>query len=170
MRAGRVADEGLWLSYTDAAKRLGISREALRRRADRGRWARTRSNTDRTVRIQIPENLVLDASITPVPDASVTRAAPVPDASITRAAPVQDVARALEGHVATLQAEVERLAAELGRRDGELAAARAAADAATAELVALAKRFAAIAESQTAVSEPPRRSVAGRAWRWLLRN
>jgi hypothetical protein len=58
----------------------------------------------------------------------------------------------------------------------QLAAARAASDRATAELVELARRLAAIAETQaaaeTAEAEPelPRRSVAGRAWRWFLRN
>jgi hypothetical protein len=71
--------------------------------------------------------------------------------------------------------QAARQADEAQHRD-ELAAARAAADKATAELVELAKRLAEIAEAQTSVEpveaepEPPRRSAAGRAWRWFLRN
>jgi hypothetical protein len=81
-----------------------------------------------------------------------------------------------EQHQEQLAAErAGRQANEAQHRD-ELAAARAASDKATAELVELARRLAAIAETQTAAEtaeaepEPPRRSVAGRAWRWFLRN
>jgi chromosome segregation ATPase len=83
-------------------------------------------------------------------------------------------------HAAARQADQEQqLAAEReARRTDEyrLAAARALADKATAELVELARRLAAIAEKQTAAEtaevepEPLRRSAAGRAWRWFLRN
>jgi hypothetical protein len=69
------------------------------------------------------------------------------------------------------RAHVERAARQVDRE--QLAAARAASDKAIGELVELARRFAAIAESnvpERALLEPPRRSVMGRTWRWLLRN
>jgi hypothetical protein len=146
MRVGCVSDGGTWLSYTEAAKQLGISREAVRRRADRGHWARAKANEDRTVRILVPESLVLDASSTPAQDASGTRAAPVQDD-----APA--LVRALEAHIETLKADVERLTVELAgeraarqgdqervagqlvQRDKQLAAAQARADQAAVELV-----------------------------------
>jgi chromosome segregation ATPase len=76
---------------------------------------------------------------------------------------------------AARQADQEHAAARQADQE-QLAAARAAADRATAELVELARRLAAIAEKQTSAEtaaaepEPPRRSAAGRAWRWFLRN
>jgi single-stranded DNA-binding protein len=74
------------------------------------------------------------------------------------------------------QADQECAAARQANQDQQLAAARAAADRGTAELVELARRLAEIAEKQAAAEaaeaepEPPRRSAAGRAWRWFLRN
>jgi chromosome segregation ATPase len=77
---------------------------------------------------------------------------------------------------AARQADQEHAAARQADQEQQLVAARAAADRATAELVELARRLAAIAETQssaeTAAAEPEtkRRSAAGRAWRWFLRN
>jgi hypothetical protein len=92
--------------------------------------------------------------------------------------------RSAAGHRADFERERDRgdrLVTELAtertiRQTGEaqhqeqLAAARAAADKATAELVELARRMGEIAEKQTVEPELPRRSAAGRAWRWFLRN
>jgi hypothetical protein len=41
------AASGAWMSYSEAAGRLNISREAVRRRADRGHWAKRGNNEDR---------------------------------------------------------------------------------------------------------------------------
>jgi hypothetical protein len=152
--------DGQWMTYTEAGVRLGINAEAVRRRADRGKWARMPGNDGRT-RVRVPDDVR-------APQAPPVRA----DASA--------LVSALEAHIATLKTDIERLTAELaGERAAhqeQLAAARAAADRATAELVALARRLAAIAEKQTSAEtaaaepEPPRRSAAGRAWRWFLRN
>ena len=166
--------DGQWTTYNEAAVRLGISSDAVRRRAARGHWARTRGN-DGLARIQVPD-----------------------DVSAPRRGDVQGdtaaLVSSLEAHIATLKTEIERLTAELaGERAGrqvdqeqaaarqadqeqQLAAARAAADRATGELVELARRLAQIAETQTAAEtteaepEPPRRSKLGRAWGWFLRN
>jgi hypothetical protein len=45
-----------WLTYREAAKRLGSNIEAVRQRAIRCRWARTIGN-DKRARIQIPEGV-----------------------------------------------------------------------------------------------------------------
>jgi chromosome segregation ATPase len=221
--------DGQWMTYTEAGVRLGINAEAVRRRADRGKWARMPGNDGRT-RVLVPE------------DARAPQAPPV-------RAEASALASALEAHIVTLKADIERLTAELAgeraelaaertRADGataelkgdiarlegdlageraarrvdqeqhqdqlaaeraahreqlaaeragrqadqehaaarqadheqQLAAARAAADKGTAELVELARRLAEIAEKQAAEEPEPRRSAAGRAWRWFLRN
>jgi uncharacterized small protein (DUF1192 family) len=189
--------DGQWTTYNEAAVRLGISSDAVRRRAARGHWARTRGN-DGLARIQVPD-----------------------DVSAPRRGDVQGdtaaLVSSLEAHIATLKTEIERLTAELageravrqgevellkgqlvtereradremvefaGERAGrqadqehaaarqadqeqQLAAARAAADKATAELVELARRLAAIAETQTSAEPEPPRHWAIRAWRWM---
>jgi hypothetical protein len=145
-----------WLTYTQAAEQLGVSRQAVRQKATRGRWPRLRGN-DGQARVQVPEQPYRDRTAT-IPTAAVP---PVP-------ADVQLV-RALESHIASLKAEIERLTAERqadqDRHQDELTAARAAADKATVELVELARRMAALAETK-AEPEPRRRGV----WGWFLRN
>jgi hypothetical protein len=141
--------DGQWMTYADAGTRLGINAEAVRRRADRGKWARMPGNDGRT-RVQVPDDV---------------RAPHTPPVREDTGALVI----ALEAHITTLKTE---LTCERAARH----AARAAADKATAELVELARRLAAIAETQTSTEtaeaepEPPRRSKLGRAWGWFLRN
>jgi hypothetical protein len=141
--------DGQWMTYADAGTRLGINAEAVRRRADRGKWARMPGNDGRT-RVQVPD------------DARATQALPI-------RADTGALVTALEAHIVTLKTE---LTCERAARH----AARAAADKATAELVELARRLAAITETQTSAEtaevepEPPRRGKVGRAWGWFLRN
>jgi hypothetical protein len=150
-----------WLTYAEAAARLGVSAEAVRARVIRGAWRRQVGN-DGLARIIIPEGVH-----TPDPQPINGRSTPV------RKPTMMD---ALREHIATLKADNERLVNELAgertarRADQEQlaaarAAARAAADKATAELVELARRLAAIAETQ-AEPEPRRRGFMG----WFLRN
>src|SRR5262249_4567667 len=134
-----------WMTYADAGTRLGINAEAVRRRADRGKWARMPGNDGRT-RVRVPD------------DARAPQAPPVrPDTGA--------LVSALEAHITTLKTE---LTCERSARH----AARAAADKATAELVELARRLAAITETQTSAetAEVEPRSKLGRAWGWFLRN
>jgi hypothetical protein len=171
--------DGKWMTYTEAAVRLGVSLEAARRRAIRGKWPRMPGNDGRT-RVQVPDELHHPRT---------------PDVRIQES----EVVHALEAHIATLKTELasekersDREVAELkgevellkgqlvterergDRAQGELVVARAAADRATAELVELARRLAAIAEAKPdksveAEPELPRRRL-GRAWGWFLRN
>jgi hypothetical protein len=162
------------MTYTEAAARLGVTPEAVRRRAFRSQWARQPGNDGRT-RVRVPDDAPVTRSPTARPDAPA-------------------LVLALEAHIATLKTDIERLTAELASERAahqdqlaaeraarqadqeQLVAARAAADRATAELVELARRLAAIAETQASAEtaeaepEPPRRSALGRAWGWLLRN
>ena len=153
------------MTYTEAAVRLGVSLEAARRRAIRGKWPRMPGNDGRT-RVQVPDELHPPRT----PDVRVQES---------------EVVHALEAHIATLKTELasekeraDRAMAEFTReRAGrqtdqeqhqeQLAAARAAADRATAELVELARRLAAIAEMQTSAEPEPPRHWAVRVWRWM---
>jgi hypothetical protein len=151
------------MTYGEAAVRLGVTPEAVRRRAFRSKWSRQPGNDGRT-RVRVPDHAPVTRSPTALPDTPA-------------------LVLALEAHIATLKTDIERMTAELaGERAArqtdqeQLAAARAAADRATAELVELARRLAEIAETQAAAEsadsepEPPRRSKLGRAWGWFLRN
>jgi hypothetical protein len=110
--------DGQWTTYDEAAVRLGISPDAVRRRAARGHWARMPGNDGRT-RIQVPE------------DVSAPRRGDV----VGDTAPLVS---ALESHIATLKTE---LASEKERSDrataelrGDIARLEAELDRATAEL------------------------------------
>jgi hypothetical protein len=130
--------DGQWLTYGEAAARLGVSIDAIRRRACRGHWARLPGN-DGKARIRLPDDLPalrLDAARDDAPT----------------------LVRALEAHIATLKADNETL-------KGQLGAERERADHAIAEFVEIAKRLATIAEVKAEL-EPPRH-WAIRAWRWM---
>jgi len=127
-------DDGTWMTFAEASNRLGISTEALRRRADRGRWSRGKGNDGKT-RILVPE--------TPVRTMSEARANDIQTMSEARANGAQTMSEhkhagaaalvsALEGHIVTLKAEIERLTAELA---GERERAENRADKAMAGLV-----------------------------------
>jgi hypothetical protein len=110
--------DGKWMTYGEAAVRLGVSPEAARRRAIRGKWARMPGNDGRT-RVQVPDELH------------------PPRTSDVRGTELELVS-ALKSHIDTLKADIERLTAELAgervARQAELAAERTRADGATAEL------------------------------------
>ena len=105
-----------WLTYRQIAVRLGVSVEAARRRALRGKWSRMPGN-DGTIQVLLPDDL----SVHRAPD---VRADAVPDTSA--------LVTALEGHIKTLQGEnetlKERLAAEQARTTQAIAAFASLAD------------------------------------------
>ena len=145
-----------WLTYTQAAEKLGVSRQAVRQKATRGRWPRTRGN-DGQARIQVPEQPYRPRTVT----------VPVPD---------DPLVGSLREHISTLKADIDRLTGDNERLHSDLTAERAAhqeqLEAAMSQLVELARRMAAIAETQTsteaAEAEPePPHHWAIRAWRWM---
>ena len=166
--------DGVWTTYNEAAARLGVTPEAVRRRAIRDKWARMPGNDGKT-RVMVPNEARPPSTPHVTPDTSA-------------------LVSSLEAHIATLKTEIERLTAELagervGRQGeverlngqlvtereqfaGERAAHRDEIAAAMSQLVELARRMAAIAETQTsteaAEAEPePPRHWAIRAWRWM---
>jgi hypothetical protein len=135
-----------WLTYREAAKRLGSNIEAVRQRAIRCRWPRTLGN-DKRARIQIPEGLT-DPS-----QEGNDRGTPHPlregnDRAYHR--PLEGpFIKALEAHVETLK---EQLAAAEARAEKQatesaelLAAERERADKAIAAFASLADRLDALA-------------------------
>jgi hypothetical protein len=115
--------DGQWMTWEDAAARLGVSRDAVRRRAARHCWGRTKGNDGRA-RVQVPD------------EAPKARPGAAQEGAPTLA---PTLIAALEAHIATLKAELDASRAAVAQRDEQLASARAAADKATAELVELAE-------------------------------
>jgi hypothetical protein len=149
---------GGWLTYREAAKRLGITAEAVRLRAIRKGWPRTRGE-DGKARIQLP------AGVRPLPPhRRPTRAAPI--RASNEAAVVENLQStiemlkernaAVEAQAAAADARLERQAADFAAREAqhavEMAAERERADKALAELRAherqLAWRFAPIRDGE----------------------
>ena len=150
--------DGVWTTYNEAAARLGVTPEAVRRRAIRNKWARMPGNDGKT-RVMIPNEAHPPSAPHVTPDTSA-------------------LVSSLEAHIATLKTEIERLTAELaGERErgdrviadlaGERAEHQEQLAAAMSQLVELARRLAAIAETQTSAEPEPPRHWAIRAWRWM---
>jgi hypothetical protein len=98
--------DGQWLSYQEAAVRLGVTPEAARRRAIRGKWARMPGNDGRT-RLRLPDDWRPQGAPDVRPDTSA-------------------LVTALENHIKTLQGDndelKERLADEQARTTQAIAA------------------------------------------------
>jgi hypothetical protein len=86
-----------WLTYSEAAERLGSTAEAVMYRAIRGKWPRMRGNDGRA-RVQVP-------------DERPSAAHPVRTLS-TRAGEIQLI-KALEAHVETLKEQLTAAEARL---------------------------------------------------------
>jgi hypothetical protein len=135
--------EGDWVTYREAAERLGSTAEAIRYRALRGKWPRRRGNDGRA-RVQLPDepNPVRTPSAQPVRTPSEPRVD-------------QALMDSLREHVASLKAENETLRTQLAGAEGRAAAESARANdesAKTAQAIAafegLAQRLEAMAEAR----------------------
>jgi hypothetical protein len=133
--------DGVWTTYNEAAARLGVTPEAVRRRAIRNKWARMPGNDGKT-RVMVPDEL--HPPRTPHVPPHVT--------SDTSA-----LVSALREHNATLKGDVELL-------KGQLVTERERADRATTELVALTQRLVAVEEARAALAEEQSRPL----WRRVL--
>ena len=125
--------EGEWLTYREAAERLGSTAEAVRYRALRGKWPRRRGNDGRA-RIELPDdpNPVRTPSAQPVRTPSEPRA----DQALTHA---------LESHIKTLQADNEALRQDLAATRADLEAEKARTGQAISAFAQLADRLDAMA-------------------------
>ena len=137
------AMDGKWMTYTEAAVRLGVAPEAVRE----AHIATLKTDLERLTAELASEQAGRQSEVELLKGQLVTERERA-DRAVTD----------LTGERAARQADQE-----------QLAAARAAADRATAELVELVKRLAAIAKTQTSAGtaeaepEPPQRSKLGRA-------
>jgi hypothetical protein len=134
---------GEWLTYREAAGRLGSNIEAVRQRAIRCRWPRTVGN-DKRARIQIPEGLPIS-----VREGNDRAPRKVNDGAYDRL-----LIKALEAHVETLKAQLAAAEARIDKQADDLvandtayaaglAAERAKVEAERAKAERLAAEFAA---------------------------
>ena len=149
---------GEWLTYLQAAERLGVSPSAARQRAARGRWQRTLGNDKRT-RIRLPDGWEHDVRI---PSGRSPRNGHIP---------AKLLITALEAHIGTLKAQLavaearaERLIAEFAAKEARLAAdlatERTLADQMSARVDGLTAELAA----QRAMAEKGLNFELARAW------
>ena len=112
-----------WLTYREAAQRLGSNIEAVRQRAIRCRWPRTIGNDKRAL-IQIPEGLT-DPS-----QEGNDRGSQEGNERASRRADERPFIKALKAHVETLKQQLATAEARLAQQAAESAdrEARQAAD------------------------------------------
>ncbi|MCZ8105060.1 MAG: hypothetical protein O9972_45105 [Burkholderiales bacterium] len=115
-----------WLTYAEAAERLGTTVEAVRQREIRGRWKRTQGN-DGKAWIMLP-----DGERTPSERPARTRVQPPPSERTDA-----------ERLVAALEAHNETLKGELAAAPTEALSEKIRADKAIADCVRLAEQLAA---------------------------
>jgi hypothetical protein len=111
IRGARMADDPdvEWLTYDEAARRLGILPDSVRRRAASRKWPR-RVGNDRLARVGIPRSIIPDGAPARIPDDP-------DDSGQLRAdlAAAQARLEGLEARLADTQSERDRLADLLER-------------------------------------------------------
>ena len=126
--------DGQWVTYAEAAVRLGVSIEAVRQRAIRNKWARMVGN-DKRARVRLPDE-------------------PYPTQTPVVRASDRALMDALREHNATLKGENETLKAQLRTEADRLAAAEARAEKQAAESAELSAQHAAErAKAEKAIAE-----------------
>lgn len=101
----------IWMTYDEAAARLGIKADSVRRRAAARKWPKRQGN-DGKVRVGIPNDIIPDATPAPIPD--ITPDHPDAFGSIQiELASAQAKIEGLEARLSDTQAERDRLAALL---------------------------------------------------------
>ena len=136
--------ESEWLTYQQAAERLGCSPEAIRQKAIRGRWQKTMGNDKRPL-IRLPDGW-MNAVRTAVERKNNKNERSVRTAD-ERASDTQLI-KALEAHVETLKEQLAVAEARDAQHVAQLAAEQAKVERAFAELSAVAERLAALAEER----------------------
>jgi hypothetical protein len=151
---------GEWLTYREAAGRLGSNIEAVRQRAIRCRWPRTVGN-DKRARIQIPEGLPI-----PVREGNEGAFREGNDRAPRKGnegAYDRPLIKALEAHVETLKAQLAAAEARIDKQADDLvaydaayaaglAAERAKVEAERARTAKAVDAFSALAERLAALA------------------
>jgi len=112
-----------WLTYREAAERLGSNIEAVRQRAIRCRWPRILGN-DKRARVQIPEGVTI-----PVREGNEGAFRDGTDRASRKGnegAYDRPLIKALEAHVETLKAQLAAAEARVGKQADDLVAYDAA--------------------------------------------
>lgn len=149
----RIAE---WLTYEQAAERLGVTAEAVRQKAIRGRWQRARGN-DGKARVRLPEGCP-DTGRTPSvrPNANGVR---TPSERVSG----ERLFKALEDHVETLKRDLAAREADLATARSNLAGERAERDSVNGEWEAeRATALARLAELQATLDAERRKLDAER--------
>lgn len=126
---------GEWFSYQEAGERLGISAEAVRQRAMRGYWPRSKSN-EGVALVQIPEGVVVRRR-TPVEHPVEHPSEPVREHPSEH--PLERLIAALERHITDLQADLATVRSELADERKEVAELRVGYQRLVDELLELRK-------------------------------
>jgi hypothetical protein len=179
-----LSDE--WLTYREAAERIGSTPEAVRYRAMRGKWQRRRGNDGRA-RIQLPD----DPNPVRTPSAQAVRTPSAPSANGVLIKALQAHVETLKEQLAAAEARIDKQAEDLVAYDAAyasgLTAERAKVEAERAKAERLIADFAAREAQQAADLEAERaradkaisafasladrldQLAAERAWPWWQR-
>jgi chromosome segregation ATPase len=130
-----------WLTYREAANRLGSNIEAIRQRAIRCRWPRMLGN-DKRARIQIPEGLT-----NPLREGNDRPSRGANERAYDRANEASLI-KALEAHVRTLKEQLAAAEARADKTAADLAAEQARTTQAIAAFESLAEKLEALAEAR----------------------
>jgi hypothetical protein len=136
--------ESEWLTYQQAAERLGCSPEAIRQKAIRGRWQKTIGNDKRPL-IRLPDGW-MNAVRTAVERKNNKNERSV--RTVDERASDTQLIKALQAHVETLKEQLAAAEARDAQHVAQIAAEQAKAERAFAELSAVAERLAALAEER----------------------
>ena len=109
---------GEWLTYVQAAEKLGVSPNAARQRAIRGRWQRTLGN-DRRTRICLPDGW---QSFVRRPNGRSPRAQAELTGARRSIAALQDHIETLKTQLVAAELRAEKQASEFAAREAKLAA------------------------------------------------
>jgi hypothetical protein len=144
-----------WMKYSDLAEALGISPEAARQKAIRGRWRRQRGNDGKAL-------VLVDLEAERASHVSRKR----PDEHPAGRPDERRTIEALESHIATLKSDIVKCEALADQRCGDVEAERKRRDDVVAELVALSKL---LAEQSAALDNARAELAAYRTSPWWTR-
>jgi hypothetical protein len=144
-----------WMKYSDLAEALGISPEAARQKAIRGRWRRQRGNDGKAL-------VLVDLEAERASHVSRKR----PDEHPAGRPDERRTIEALESHIATLKSDIVKCEALADQRCGDVEDERKRRDDVVAELVALSKL---LAEQSAALDNARAELAAYRMSPWWRR-
>jgi hypothetical protein len=93
-----------WMTYTDAAQRLGIKVDSVRRTARAKAWQR-RTMNDGTVQVCIPADRLPDVRTDILPDNPPSKSAPLPDESAIEIARLEERLHAAHEMISELRSQ-----------------------------------------------------------------